>query len=254
VKLFAMTCGWLTANRGAFLPGGENGAERLAVPVPSYLVVHPKGRVLFDTGMHVATQRDAAGRLGGLAKVFEVAFAPGEEVSRRLETLDVDASRVDYLLNSHLHFDHAGGNEQIPNARWVVQKREWEAAQDADTARKNGFRSHDYDHGHDRLLVDGEHDLFGDGSVVCLPTYGHTPGHQSLRVALDGGPVILTADACYFRQTLEQLVLPPVVHDEAEMLASLHRLRAWQQAGARLFFGHDPEQWKDVPQAPAEVV
>ena len=257
VRLHAMTCGWLTAGRGAFLPDAGDGGEAsapLAVPVPAYLIVHPKGLALFDTGMHVATQSDPAGRLRGLAKVFEVAFAPGEEVSRRLETLEVDVSRIDYLVNSHLHFDHAGGNEQVPNARWVVQQREWEAARDEGTARKNGFMSQDYDHGHDRLLVDGEHDLFGDGSVVCLPTYGHTPGHQSLRVALDAGPVILTADACYFRQTLERLLLPPVVHDREEMLASLHRLRAWRDAGARLFFGHDPEQWKGVPQAPAEVV
>jgi glyoxylase-like metal-dependent hydrolase (beta-lactamase superfamily II) len=252
VRLYAMTCGWLTARSGVFLAGDSGGD--LAVPVPAYLIAHPKGRVLFDSGMHTATQTDAIGRLGGLSKVFDVSFAPGEEVSRRLETLEVDASRVAFLVNSHLHFDHAGGNDQIPNARWVVQRREWEAAQDDDVAAANGFASHDYDHGHEQMLVDGEHDLFGDGSVVCLPTFGHTPGHQSLRVALRAGPVILTADACYFRKTLEQLALPPVFHDREQMLASLHRLRAWRDAGARLFFGHDPEQWKEVPQAPAQLV
>ncbi len=247
-----MTCGWLTANSGVF--GAPGDAGTLEVPVPSYLIVHPKGTALFDSGMHPTTQTDPAGRLGGLAKVFDVRFAAGEEVSGRLASLDVDATRVDYLVNSHLHFDHAGGNELISNARWVLQKREWEAGQDDAVAAANGFARHDYDHGHDPLLVDGEHDLFGDGSVVCLPTFGHTPGHQSLRVALPGGPVILTADACYFRETLEQLALPPVVHDREEMIASLHRLRAWRDAGARLFFGHDPEQWKGVPQAPAKIV
>ncbi|TMA34784.1 MAG: MBL fold metallo-hydrolase, partial [Deltaproteobacteria bacterium] len=106
---------------------------------------------------------------------------------------------------------------------------------------------------HEVLAVDGEHDLFGDGSVVCLPTYGHTPGHQSLRVRLAGGDAVLTADACYLRRTLEELHLPAIVHDPAAMLAALHRLRELQQAGARIFYGHDPEFWATVPQAPGEV-
>jgi len=244
VRLYAMTCGWLSGSRGLFTPGAEG---ILRVPVPSYLVVHPQGRVLFDTGMHVATQTDPAGRLGRLAKVFEVIFAPGEEISRRLAALEVDAARVDFLVNSHLHFDHAGGNEQIPNARWVIQRREWEAARDPELAAANGYAAQDWDHGHDRLLVEGEHDLFGDGSVVCLPTFGHTPGHQSLRVILESGPVILTGDACYLRETLETLALPAVLHDREAMLASLLRLRSWRDAGARLFYGHDPEQWRDLP-------
>ena len=84
-----------------------------------------------------------------------------------------------------------------------------------------------------------------------MPTYGHTPGHQSLRVRLAGGDVVLCADACYLRRTLQALHLPAIVHDAAEMLASLHRLRALQQAGARIVYGHDPDFWATVPQAPA---
>jgi glyoxylase-like metal-dependent hydrolase (beta-lactamase superfamily II) len=96
--------------------------------------------------------------------------------------------------------------------------------------------------------------LFGDGSVSCLPTFGHTAGHQSLRVRLAGGDVVLTADACYLRRTLEELHLPPSMHDREAMLASIHRLRALRDAGARVIFGHDPDAWASVPQAPAEIV
>ena len=136
----------------------------------------------------------------------------------------------------------------------VVQQREWEAGHDADLVAANAYSPRDYDHGHERLLVDGEHDLFGDGRVVCLPTYGHTPGHQSLRVRLDDGrQVVLTSDACYLRRTLERLHLPMVVHDREAMLASLGRLRALHDAGVRLVFGHDPEDWAGVPQAPAPL-
>ena len=244
MKLHALTCGWLDGPMGNFL-AGEHG--RLRVPVPCFLIEHPQGAVVFDSGLHPQTQTDPAGRLGVVSRVFGVEFAAGEEVAARLAALGVDAARVRYLINSHLHFDHTGGNAQIPNARLVVQRREWEAGHDADQIARQFYFPHDYEHGHDTLLVDGEHDLFGDGRIVCLPTHGHTPGHQSLRVRLDSGDVVLTGDACYLRRTLEALHLPSVVDDAEAMRAALRTLRALRDAGARLIFGHDPEDWATVP-------
>ena len=250
VRLFALTCGWLTGPLGGFLEG-ERG--RLRVPVPCYLVEHPRGRVLFDSGMHPDAGSDPDGRLGDLAQVFDVEFAPGEEVTARLAALGVDARRIDFLVNSHLHFDHTGGNAQIPNARLVLQKREWEAGHVAEAIAANHYDPKDYDLGHDLVVADGEHDLFGDGLVTCLPTHGHTPGHQSLRVRLDSGEVVLAADACYLRRTLEELHLPAVVHDREAAREALRGLRRLAAAGARIFFGHDPDFWADVPQAPVAI-
>jgi glyoxylase-like metal-dependent hydrolase (beta-lactamase superfamily II) len=251
LRLFALPCGWLESDLGLFL-AGERGAIR--VPVPAWLIVHPRGAVVFDSGLHVETQTDAEGRLGALAKVFRVTFRPGEEIAARLAALDVDAERVDWLISSHLHFDHVGGNVQLPNARWLVQRREWEAAQQPELRAANHFDVRDFDCGHDRVLAEGEHDLFGDGAITCLPTHGHTPGHQSLRVRLASGDVVLTADACYLRRSLEAMQLPPIVHDADAALASLGELRALEAAGARLRFGHEPAQWADAPQTPFEIV
>jgi N-acyl homoserine lactone hydrolase len=251
VRLLALTCGWLTGPTAGFLEG-EPG--RLRVPIPSFLVDHPGGLVLFDSGMHPDAGHDPDARLGLAAKVFDVHLSAAETVDARLAALGIDVARVRWLVNSHLHFDHTGGNACVPNARLVVQRREWEAGHDADLIRTNYYDPKDYDLGHDVLRVDGEHDLFGDGRVVCLPTFGHTPGHQSLRVRLDSGDVILTGDACYLRRTLETLHLPSVAHDRDAMLAALHRLRALRDAGARIVYGHDPEFWASVPQAPAEIV
>lgn len=252
MKLYAMTCGWLEADLDAFL-AGEPG--RLKIPVPAYLIDHPRGRVLFDTGMHIDTQKDPVARLGEkLATAYQVSFQPGEEVAKRLEAIDVAPDSIDFIVNSHLHFDHTGGNEQIPNATLVIQRREWEAGFDPDRMEANFYDKRDYDLGHRLQLVDGEHDLFGDGSVVCVPTYGHTPGHQSLRVRAGGRDIFLAADTCYLKRTLDDLHLPPFGADPDAQREVLKKLRQLQQQGTEIFYGHDPEFWESVPQAPARVV
>lgn len=249
-RIHAMTCGYLTAPLGQFIAGGS-GAVR--VPVPAFLVDHPRGRLVFDTGMHPAAGTDPLGRIGPVAAIFRPELGPHEDIRSRLAALGVAPRDVRFLVQSHLHFDHAGGNELLPDATLLVQRREWEAGRDPDLAAANGFDAKDYDHGHALQLVDGEHDVFGDGSVVCVPTFGHTPGHQSLRVRTERGDVVLAADACYLRRNLEEMRLPPIVFDEEAMRASLQRLRQLRDAGARLVFGHDPDDWATVPQAPAPL-
>jgi glyoxylase-like metal-dependent hydrolase (beta-lactamase superfamily II) len=251
-RLYALTCGWMTLPLGALLEG-EPGEVR--IPVPCYLLEHPRGRALFDAGLSTRCQtpQELPDYLGGLASLLRIEFAAGEEVGRRLETLDVGPRGVDYVVCSHLHFDHAGGSAQLPDARLVVQRREWEAAHEPDLIASIGYKPVDYDLGHDVLRVDGEHDLFGDGSAVLIPTYGHTPGHQSLRVRLPRGEVVLAGDACYLRRTLAELRLPMGAYDRDAQRRSLLRLRELEGAGARIFYGHDPEFWRGVPQAPREI-
>ncbi len=167
LRLFAFTCGRLRGDLGRLMEGGEGQVE---LPVPAYLIEHPKGTALFDTGMHQDCQRDPAGRLGArLAKLFAFDYRPGEEISARLRAIGRDPERIDLVITSHFHFDHVGGNAQIPNAVIVVQEREWQAGMDPDLAAVRGFDRRDFDLGHPVRKISGEHDLFGDGSVVCLP-------------------------------------------------------------------------------------
>ncbi len=251
VKIYAMTCGWLTSDLSMMLAGKPG---KIRFPVPAYVIDHPRGWVLFDTGLHPQCQHDARGRLGFMADLFQVEFRTGEDIQSRLEQLDIDVNRIDYLVNSHLHFDHTGGNALIPNAKIIIQQREWEAGQTPEFIKANGYSKADYDHGHLIKRVNGEHDVFGDGRIVTIPTFGHTPGHQSLKIRLDSGDIILTADACYLKETLTNLHLPHLVHNRSEMLDSLLLLRKLQRAGARIFYGHDPEFWAQLPQAPKEIV
>jgi glyoxylase-like metal-dependent hydrolase (beta-lactamase superfamily II) len=251
VTVYAMTCGRLEGALSELMEGGEG---VVSLPIPAYLIEHEKGRVLFDSGMHPDCQRDPAGRAGAaIARRFTFDYRPGEEISARLAAIDRDPARIDLLINSHLHFDHVGGNALIPNATVLVQKPEWDAGRDPESAALRGFNPRDYDLGHKVKTIEGEHDVFGDGSVVVLPTYGHTPGHQSLKLRLAAGEIVLAADACYFCRTLEERRLPLRVYDRAAMHRSLERLARLQASGARIFFGHDDAFWKTVPQAPAAI-
>jgi N-acyl homoserine lactone hydrolase len=252
LRVFAMTCGWLTGDFSRLMEGGEG---RIRLPIPAYLIEHTDGTALFDTGLHPDCQDDPAGRVGSrIANLFEFDFRPGEEIGARLAALGRDPAGIDLVINSHFHFDHCGGNAQVPNATLLVQRREWDAGMDPDAASQRGFNPRDFDLGHKLRLIDGEHDVFGDGSVVCLPTHGHTPGHQSLKLRLPGGEIVLAADSCYFCRTLRERRLPRFVYDRDQMLASLDRLGALERAGARIFFGHDPEFWQTVPQAPTPLI
>jgi glyoxylase-like metal-dependent hydrolase (beta-lactamase superfamily II) len=228
----ALDCGWLSAKASVLTDGGNDEVVRL--PIPAWLVQHPGGVVVFDVGLHpgLATGPDM---LGWMAKIFTPDLAPGGTVGPRLAEQGVDPAGSHTVVLSHCHFDHVGGLLELPNSRVVVHDDEWAAA----LAGENGYDPTLYDLGHDIVRISGEHDLFGDGAVTCIPTPGHTCGHQSLRVRTDDGPVILTADACYFTRTLDDGVLPPFAHDHDQQRRSLELLRRERDAGATIIPGHD---------------
>ena len=124
LNVYAFTCGTVTGEFAHLMEGGEG---EIMVPIPVFLIEHPKGTALFDTGLHPDCRDDPASRLGErLAKLFKIGFSPGQEVSTQLEALGHDPAKIDLVINSHFHFDHVGGNALIPNATMLVQRREWD--------------------------------------------------------------------------------------------------------------------------------
>jgi glyoxylase-like metal-dependent hydrolase (beta-lactamase superfamily II) len=144
------------------------------------------------------------------------------------------------VVLTHLHFDHAGGLALLPASLPIyVQRREWEAGQDPAAIASNFYLPRDYESiGDQVVLVDGDHDLLGDGSVQLLSTPGHTPGHQSVRV---GERLILGADVAHFAGTLEDRRFPSFADDFAAQDRSASRLCELREAGATVLPGHDPD-------------
>jgi N-acyl homoserine lactone hydrolase len=236
--IVALDCGRLRQQERTLLKGGST--EITEIPVPAWLVRHPAGDVVFDAGLHPAMVEPEA--LGPMAKLFQAVIDDGCTVAAQLERHEVDAHGRFTVVVSHCHFDHVGGLVELPNAHIVVQADEWAAALAAGQA--GGYDSALIDLGHDVLTVRGKHDVFGDGTVVCIPTPGHTCGHQSLRVQTEHGRTLLTADACYFTHTLDDGILPPFAFDFDSQGASLEWIRAERARGTTIVPGHDMQAFQ----------
>ena len=139
VKLFAFTCGWLEGISARLMEGGEG---RVELPIPAYLIEHPKGIALFDTGMHPDCQHDPAGRVGA-ARRPNCSRSTTDQARKSVPGWRRSAGtrrEIDLVINSHFHFDHVGGNALIPNATMIVQRREWEAGMDPDIAMRSAVQ------------------------------------------------------------------------------------------------------------------
>jgi len=149
---------------------------------------------------------------------------------------------VSHVVLSHLHYDHAGGIGSFPGATFHVQAGELEFAADPPVYQAGDYVRADFGHDVDWHVVDGTHDLFGDGTVVLTPTPGHTPGHQSLVVRLAGRTLVLVGDAAPHARTLSEQALPAVLWNPDQMVASWQTLaRLRDEEDALLVFPHDPD-------------
>jgi N-acyl homoserine lactone hydrolase len=223
----------------------REGVGRLRYPVPGYAVVHERGTVVFDTGLHQPLMA-SNDELGDLAGVFTVELTPADLIEQRLAEHGIDPASVTHVVNSHLHFDHCGRNGPFAHASTVVQRSEWEVANDPPPLSYVGVPLDEVGAGH-LNLIDGTHDVFADGSVVCVPTPGHTVGHQSLLVTSPTESVLLVGDACYFRSMLTGKVTPTFAVDAETQLRSYGVLDDYERRGTRLVFSHDVDEWDAIP-------
>ena len=250
MKLYSMKCGYLRVRKNVFIPKADRN-ELIDIPLPVFLVIHPRGNVLFDTGPHPEVFIDATARWGGLAKVFQPVGIQTDGVISQLRNIGMGSDAIRYVINSHLHFDHAGGNQFFSESIFLVSGRELAFAQLPDNEGK-GYFSADWNHALDYQEVDGELDIFGDGKLVIVPMPGHTPGHQILVVRLgQQGTVILSGDSVPLKEHYDHFILPKNNVDNGQAFRSVQKLHALvDKEKAFLIHGHDPKQWEEITKAP----
>ena len=231
-RVSMLNVGWLTSAKGIWRRD-EPFDELIRFPIPAYLIEIGDERILVDTGLHPAAAHDAQ-------EHYETTALSAFELEQDASVADqLDVRELTRVILTHLHFDHAGALALLPaNVPVVVQRREWEAGHDDDAIRRNFYHPRDYADIEDQLvLIDGDHDLLGDGSIQLLLTPGHTPGHQSIRV---GSQLVLGGDVSHFASGLDDHRFPVFADDHNVQAASARRLKALRDAGAIVRPGHDP--------------
>jgi N-acyl homoserine lactone hydrolase len=227
---------------------GVNVGKSVDFPDHCYLIHHSQGWFLWDTGID-----DAVALLPNHEEVFHE-WGPGTgpiwrkpvTLAAQFEEIHVKPSDIRLMAVSHSHPDHAGNVEMFPSTPMLVQRVEYEwAGSRQDTVAFNKK--------HPVKLVDGDYDIFGDGSLVLLSTPGHTPGHQSLLVRLPKtGVVILSGDVAHFQASFEHRYVPSNNWSKEASLQSMDKIAAiLAKEHAQLWINHDQPQSDTQKKLPA---
>jgi N-acyl homoserine lactone hydrolase len=165
-------------------------------------------------------------------------------LASQLEALGVKPAEIKYLAISHTHPDHIGNVELFPQAMLLVQKVKYEWPSPLGVGR---FKPE-----HPVTKLEGDYDVFGDGSVTIIATPGHTPGHQSLLVKLPKtGAIVLSGDAVHFKDNWDNRRVPSISTDRDKTAASMQRIAdVLAKEKAQLWINHDKAQTDTLKHAP----
>jgi N-acyl homoserine lactone hydrolase len=243
MRLYLLTCGELDLDQTVLTPGRGAGT-RVRIPIPAYLLRTDDRTILFDTGMpdflYEGNPRALADE-GEPDPPWGIPYGgAADTITGQLAAIGLRPTDVDLVVNSHLHFDHCGGNLHFAHCPLLLQAAQLEVARAPDSPYQTiqGWNTP----GLRYQTVTGDHTLAP--GVDLLLTAGHTPGHQSLLLRLpNSGPLLFTFDAVYTRALWDADELGAAADPDAAR-ASMARLRAVaEETGAQVIFGHDPAQW-----------
>jgi N-acyl homoserine lactone hydrolase len=225
-------------------------AREVTIPINMWVIDHPKGLVIFDTGNNVAISdgKCKSHWVAGLCDFLKPSQKRADVIDEQIKRLGYAPDKVKAVITSHSHLDHIGNIKLFPNAVHVLQRKELYQAWWPEKFQRDGaFVMGDFDgpaRDFNYLELEGDYDLFGDGSIIVLSTPGHTLGHQSLKVKLASGQTIIMAqDAIWFKENMEGYPagLNYSVKDYNNSVQRLKMIRDLENA--ELFFGHDPDQF-----------
>ena len=249
IRLYALDCGRASAKDGGFLSDtGEYDGKPVAVAVPCFLIRHPKGTLLWDTGLSDKIAESPNG-----VEQDGIHMSMAKTLARQLKELGLSAGEVTYLAFSHLHFDHTSNANAFEASTWIMNGSDLKWALGTPTPFGVDPASFSAYSKAKTKMIEGDYDVFGDGTVRILKTPGHTPGHQVLVLQLrKSGTVILSGDLYHLRDNRKFRRIPTFNSSRAETLASIDRIeRIVKNRKARFVVQHDPDDFAALPRFPA---
>ncbi|PLP58091.1 MBL fold metallo-hydrolase [Mesorhizobium loti] len=252
VELWRLDCGRIAVNDlSVFSDTFAYAREKKTLTDSCYVIRHGADYMLWDTGLPAA--------------LLGKPLAPGEvlaptldrTVPDQLKEIAIKPEAIRLIGISHYHFDHVGQAADFPKARLMIGKTDLEAlkASPAPFGADPSLLTPWLSGGAPLDTVEGDKDVFGDGSVVMLSAPGHTPGSHALLVRLaEKGPVLLSGDVAHFEKQFETGGIPPFNTNRAESLASMARLQAMARTlGATLVVQHDADDIAKLPAFPTSA-
>jgi N-acyl homoserine lactone hydrolase len=226
-------------------------ARDITIPISMWILDHPKGLVVIDTGNNaaVADGNCKSYWAAGMCDFLKPSQKRADVIDMQLKKLGYSPDQVKVVITSHAHLDHIGNIKLFPKAIHVIQKKELYQAWWPEKFQRGGaFVQGDFDAARDftYLELEGDYDLFGDGSVIVLSTPGHTLGHQSVKVKLpQTGTVIISQDAIWMQENLDGYPagLNYSILDYTKSLTRLKMMRDIE--GTKLFMPHDQDQFAE---------
>lgn len=237
VKMYRLDGGTILVNNLQIFSQGDLYKGETKQFANSYFIIeHPKGKLVWDTGL----PNNLVGKEPFTSPDGNFTVSRKATASQQLKALGLEPSDIDYLAFSHTHFDHTGAANEFKNATWLVQEKEYTHVKSEEMQKNQPDQYNAIKNISKIQILNGDHDVFGDGTVIIKSTPGHTPGHTSLYVDLASGPVLLSGDLYHFDENRNGKVVPSFNTSVEETEKSFEAFEAFAKAkNAKIIIQHE---------------
>ncbi|TDQ22015.1 N-acyl homoserine lactonase family protein [Tenacibaculum caenipelagi] len=209
-----------------------------------YVISHPKGNLMWDAGLPESLITDEP--FTEPSGTFTLQRA--DSLKNQLQSIDLTVDDFKYIALSHPHFDHTGHANYFKNATWLVQENEYDFITNDSAKVKDPNTYNSIKELTNVQKIKGDHDVFGDGTVVIKYMPGHTIGHQTLYV--EAGlekPILLTGDLYHFEENRETKGVPSFNHNVEQTLESMEKFEAFaKEKNAEVIIQHSPKDFEKL--------
>ncbi len=251
LRVYLFDCGLIKGENPLDYGLSKGEVKNPDMVVPCYLIVHPKGTLMWDAG---AIPDSAFHDNKPVTLSFDGdTVTSSQPLLPRLAALGYPARAITYIAFSHYHFDHIANANAFAASIWLVHAAERDAMFAASPKEQAAYSQ--LRHGKTVILPNRDYDVFGDGTVVIKYAPGHTPGHQVLALKLPKtGPVLVAGDLWHYADERTARVAPKDESNPQQTLASRAAMEAYlRQSGAQLWIEHDPATFKRLTKAPGYI-
>ena len=247
-KLTIISLGCLEHDKGILL-AGKSGL--IVSPMLAYLIETDEARILYDCGPDPEVVENPSKCWKGLLKLFQPKIAPSDHIVQRLGKINLQPDDIDYVVQSHLHFDHAGGLRFFRKSKIIVHRDEYRFAHNPDPYFKGGYLLKDFNYPDlNWEFIDGDKVLLP--GVMIVLTHGHTPGHLSLVVDLAReGTIVIAADCIGLKENMEKMILAGTCWNPTLAYQAILRLQTIAgRSHGQIWPNHDFAFWQGLKKSP----